>query len=239
MSKKENLINQRFGRLQVIEPCENINGRTAWLCQCDCGKKVKIISKSLKNGNTKSCGCLHKELVSKQFSKDITNQRFGNLVAISPTSERRHGSIVWKCQCDCGSEHYTTTEQLLAGHCISCGCIKSKGENKIKKILQDNKILFTQQFPVKIESSQYFFDFAIYDEDANVKYIIEYEGQHHYKSNNRGWHTQDYLKLVQTRDKIKNKWCEQHNIPIIRIPYWEYEKITFEYLQERMKEQNV
>lgn len=81
----------------VINQCERINGRIAWNCVCDCGKKVKVISKSLKSGNTSSCGCLHKEKVAKQFSKDISNQRFGNLIAIQPTSERRHGSVVWKC----------------------------------------------------------------------------------------------------------------------------------------------
>ena len=59
MPQKEDLTNQRFGRLLVISRAEAIKGRTAWSCQCDCGNMANIISKYLKNGDTKSCGCLN------------------------------------------------------------------------------------------------------------------------------------------------------------------------------------
>jgi hypothetical protein len=36
----------------------NKQGRLLWLCECDCGKSVRVISGHLKSGNTKSCGCL-------------------------------------------------------------------------------------------------------------------------------------------------------------------------------------
>lgn len=39
-----------------------------WECLCDCGKSVIVPAASLKSKVTKSCGCLHKELVSKRFS---------------------------------------------------------------------------------------------------------------------------------------------------------------------------
>ena len=42
--------------------------------------------------------------------------------------------ITWKCKCDCGNIHYTLTSLLKAGNVQSCGCIKSKGEEKISKI---------------------------------------------------------------------------------------------------------
>lgn len=233
MPKKENLLNQKFGRLLVIEPCENINGRTAWKCQCECGNVIKVISKSLKNGNTQSCGCLHKEIVSKQFSKNIINQRFGKLIAICPTNERKHGSVVWKCICDCGNEHYATAELLLSDHCLSCGCLKSKGENKIKKILQQENILFVQQFPVLINGAKYYFDFGIYNDNGQLDYLIEYDGEHHYKSSERGWHTTQHLKVTQYRDQLKNHWCKTNNIKLIRIPYWDYDKIDIKYIKEK------
>lgn len=65
MGKKLNLMGQRFGRLEVIAPAPNKNGRTAWLCKCDCGNEIEVITKSLRDGNTSSCGCLHKEIISK------------------------------------------------------------------------------------------------------------------------------------------------------------------------------
>lgn len=56
------LIEQKFGRLIAIERALNSkNGRVRWLCQCDCGNKIIVLSYNIKNGTTKSCGCLLKE----------------------------------------------------------------------------------------------------------------------------------------------------------------------------------
>jgi hypothetical protein len=57
----ENLEGQRFGKLLVIDRAENIKGRTAWLCACDCGKETIVLGKQLKNKMAKSCGCLRTE----------------------------------------------------------------------------------------------------------------------------------------------------------------------------------
>ena len=55
------LTGNRYGRLVVIEKVEHPGRYVYWLCQCDCGNKVAVMGKSLKNGNTRSCGCLRKE----------------------------------------------------------------------------------------------------------------------------------------------------------------------------------
>ncbi len=55
--EKLDLQGQKFGQLTVLEPVENINGRTAWLCQCDCGRKTVVKTYHLRCGHTKSCGC--------------------------------------------------------------------------------------------------------------------------------------------------------------------------------------
>lgn len=56
--KKLDLVGQRYGRLTALEPAENIGGRTAWLCQCDCGRKTVVKTSHLRTGHTSSCGCL-------------------------------------------------------------------------------------------------------------------------------------------------------------------------------------
>lgn len=53
-----NEVGNRYGRLVVLEKVESINGRAAWKCQCDCGNTVIVKGKYLRNGDTKSCGCL-------------------------------------------------------------------------------------------------------------------------------------------------------------------------------------
>ena len=52
-----NLLGERYGYLTVISPVENINGRTAWLCKCDCGNEITVLTKYLRGKKKTSCGC--------------------------------------------------------------------------------------------------------------------------------------------------------------------------------------
>lgn len=56
--QKLDLTGERYGRLTVIGPAENIGTRTAWRCRCDCGKETVVRSNRLRSGHTSSCGCL-------------------------------------------------------------------------------------------------------------------------------------------------------------------------------------
>ena len=59
--------------------------------------------------------------------KDITGQRFGNLLVLSKTKQRDiNSSVVWKCLCDCGNITYSNSSNLKRGHTTSCGCNKQK-----------------------------------------------------------------------------------------------------------------
>lgn len=56
-----------YGRLTVLKLSSiTTGGKLHWVCKCSCGKKVDVNSGSLQSGNTKSCGCLHKENARKQ-----------------------------------------------------------------------------------------------------------------------------------------------------------------------------
>lgn len=54
-----------YGRLQVLSPLLSEKGRRRVLCICVCGNEVICDFKSLRTGNTKSCGCLRKEMVTE------------------------------------------------------------------------------------------------------------------------------------------------------------------------------
>ena len=88
MGKVVDLVGKKFGRLTVIKRTEDYvdsNGRkyVQWLCECDCKDKnhIFVIGNNLKNGTTKSCGCLQKENVSKANKKfnnyDLTSEAYG------------------------------------------------------------------------------------------------------------------------------------------------------------------
>lgn len=62
MAKANELSGLRFGRLAVLERAgSTANGVSKWKCVCDCGNVVTVTCGNLKNGHTKSCGCLVKE----------------------------------------------------------------------------------------------------------------------------------------------------------------------------------
>lgn len=54
------MAGQRFGRLTVLGPVGRTKGRAiVWLCRCDCGNEIEVVGRSLRSGNTRSCGCLY------------------------------------------------------------------------------------------------------------------------------------------------------------------------------------
>lgn len=55
---RKNITGQKFGKLLVIEPDLNTFPRLKWKCRCDCGREALIEGSKLRNGHTKSCGCL-------------------------------------------------------------------------------------------------------------------------------------------------------------------------------------
>jgi len=75
----KNISGKRFGMLVADSRSSNkqvpsrTNGQTAWNCTCDCGKKVIVVGGKLKDGTTKSCGCLHK--LTDEERRQKTNLR--------------------------------------------------------------------------------------------------------------------------------------------------------------------
>ena len=127
MPKKIDLTGQKYNRLLVLhEIPERRNNRIYWHCKCDCGNECDVRGDSLKDGSVKSCGCLNKEIVTR----DLTNQRFGKLIALEPTNKRKGTNVVWKCQCDCGNICEVDTGHLTTGGTKSCGCLVSEKASK-------------------------------------------------------------------------------------------------------------
>ena len=69
-------------------------------------------------------------------AKNLTNMRFGELLALYPIGQAKDHRVLWKCKCDCGNETIVCARELQRGDTKSCGCLFSKGETRIKEILQ-------------------------------------------------------------------------------------------------------
>ena len=120
MGKKADLTGQRFGKLVVLGECEERSNRglVMWSCLCDCGKQTEVRTASLKNGNTKSCGCMTTKV-------DLTGKRFGKWTVLGDIGKRTSsGTVMWNCLCDCGEQKDVSGHSLRRGKSTSCGCSK-------------------------------------------------------------------------------------------------------------------
>ena len=73
--KLQNLVGKKYGRLLVIKRSESLNGKTRWLCKCDCGNECIVHDTSLKSGNTLSCGCYKAENAKRLYSTVRQNDK--------------------------------------------------------------------------------------------------------------------------------------------------------------------
>ena len=243
----KDLTGQRFNRLTVIKrDLSKPSGhqhKAFWICECDCGNIVSVEGYNLTSKMTQSCGCLRLERLREKIKLNLQGQRFGKLTVIKEANSiiEPNGAIrtAWECQCDCGNKCIVKTINLQAGDTSSCGCIYSKGENKIQAVLDENKIEYKKEFTfpdLKTENNfPMRFDFAIF-EDGNLKYLIEFQGRQHYEEGE--FSDAKPLKIRQARDFKKIEYCKNHNIPLITIPYWDYQKINLQYMEDLLNEYN-
>lgn len=114
------------------------------------------------------------------------------------------------------------TKFISGTKCLNCRA--SKGEKKILKFLIEKHIKYSQEFVFQDMETNMRFDFAIKENDK-VICLIEYDGIQHFEPI-EFWGGVGALEDTKRRDEIKNKYCKENNIPLIRIPYWEQENIA-------------
>lgn len=236
------LVGKTFGYLKVIE--RDLTKPTGhghnsyWICQCERDNNiVSVARQELVNGKTKSCGCLRQQILRERNTLDLTNQKFGKLTALKNTFElAKDGTYIWQCKCECGNTCLASVKKLREGYALSCGCkAGSLGQQKIRTILEKNNISYQQEYTLKncknpATGYDFRFDFAIFNEDGTLNRLVEYDGQQHFKSKD-GFMSQA-LEWTQYKDKIKNQYCQQNNITLIRIPYYNFRKISLDMIMK-------
>lgn len=210
------LVGKRFGYLTVLERGHtDINRNIYWKCQCDCGTIKEISGNNLRGEKIKSCGC---QMAKKPLN--LLGQKFGKLTPIKQVYINDKAG--WLCQCDCGNQTTVITNVLLSGRTKSCGCINySIGEKNIAELLEQNNIAFIREYKFQ-DLSNYRYDFYL----PEYNRLIEFDGKQHYMSS--GTWDKDTLEQRQNRDEEKNQYALNHNIDLVRIPYWQRDKITLD-----------
>ena len=118
--------------------------------------------------------------------------------------------------CACGNIFTTSLANYTrygVTTCYSCSCKESTGEKIIREFLENHKINFEQEkrFDDCRDKKPLPFDFYLPDHNL----IVEFDGQHHYEDVTYSNH-----EITVVHDKIKNDYCQSHNITLLRIPYW-------------------
>ena len=220
-----------YGELTVIRrDGVDENLRAMWRVRCSCGKEFTISGKRLRRNKEKhSCyECSHK-IRGIESRIDISGKKYNLLTAVKPADENDFRK--WLFKCDCGGEIICNKGSVLRGLTKSCGCMSSASEIDLKKILVKNGIGFSPQ--KKFDGCTYKrnlkFDFYI----PHLNLCIELDGgQHDFPVEFFGGE-KSFLE-TKVRDQIKNTYCSEHNINLLRIPYTDFNR-----LEEICKENKI
>lgn len=109
----------------------------------------------------------------------------------------------------------------------------SRAEIKIAEILKLSGLNFKEQysFPDLIGQGGHAlrFDFAVFDDNDELEFLIEYQGIQHYKPKSI-FGGMSGLRKQQFYDMEKRQYCKKHNIKLVIIPFWEQNLITYDYI---------
>lgn len=167
----------------------------------------------------------------ERWSKD----RFVNEATRVHKREYDYSNVLWnglKEKVEIICPFHGPFRQLPVVHLNGSGCqrcLSSKGETKIRHVLIKQKVVFEEQFSFEDCSSinPLPFDFLI--KFDGKKALIEYHGHHHYEPVGFGNKNQDDVTIqfenVKKRDAIKKTWCLKNKLPLLIIPFSNYDDI--------------
>ena len=139
------------------------------------------------------------------------------------------------CQCSCGNEFYTCLSAIKQGqvYCTKCTEYYSRLSRKVEKWLKSKHIEYIREYTFDDCKDIKCLPFDFYLPKYN--YCIEVDGSHHEKPVKFGDMTTEEavrrFKITQKHDKIKDNYCENNNIKLIRIPQNKIERKHEEYKQ--------
>lgn len=235
---KIDLTNKQFDYYRVIG--KNIDKsknskNTWWNCQCKCGKIFTATTTNINKQRAKSCGCMKSQLLSQAHLQDLTGKTFGELYVLRRNKEkqiaRNRTNTMYDCLCSCGNIITVERGKLISRGQSSCGCKNSIGELHINILLSQNKINYVSQYTnsdlISPNNGYLRFDFAILNDSNEVIRLIEFDGPQHNTNINYFKNNQIDLTL-QARDNLKNNYAKEHQIPLIRIPYYKRDCLKLE-----------
>lgn len=137
MGRLIDLTGKKFGRLTVLRrDGVNKQGEAMWHCSCECGGEISTTGTRLRNGITRSCGCLQFEQrqalgrANYGTGKNYIGQKFGRWTVLARAGKSPSDAALYLCKCECGSEKVLQINTLTSGQSNSCGCLTIEANKK-------------------------------------------------------------------------------------------------------------
>lgn len=207
-----------------LDEFKGVNTKMHFKCTV-CNYEWYAVSNALLNKSNSGCPkCSNHAKVSEQ---EIINRMKANeyVEYIDGYIDTLHHAN-FKCKI-CGYEWHTLPLSVIKGRCCP-KCNISQGEKRISKVLDSLNIHYETEYSFydckDIRNLR--FDFYL----PNYNTCIEYDGEQHFKpvrfdkNNSRGT-PQERFEKTKYRDELKNNYCKNNNITLIRIPYTDFDNI--------------
>ena len=232
-SKKiSDMINLKDPNHYICISCGEKTSEFANIKHIDCGKVFKMRAADFLYNNHRCSYCNKKPVYTDESIKNkVTELAPGyKLVSLDPLTEnqkpcKRKITIFHE---ECGTETKLILHNFVTNNqrCKYCSLKKLRISEKshqvalIEKFLTENNISFVNEktFPDLKYKKPLRFDF--YNDCFKEPIIIEFDGKQHFKSNQHNKiFTEEKLRTIQLRDEIKNQYCKNNNIELIRFNY--------------------
>jgi hypothetical protein len=222
---------------------EYIDAKTSCKLLCECGREFNVKPDDLLYSG-RGCDCAYwkarnESALRKVMPKPVkvpvwTEDKFlqrvttiwGDEFEIISGFESIDAKVVVKHK-TCGSVHDKYARSLIRNHgCQFCARNSmSSGVSIISNILDEWGLEYKRE--VKLEGCKLQrslqFDFAVYNEDGSIAFLIEYDGEQHFRATNRMGGDKK-LNLIQQRDRIKDSYCKRNGLTLVRINYMSVER---------------
>lgn len=212
--------------------------RDSFVVKCQCGFVFETSLPKLRNSIYACPRCRHERMVAinSKYTFDFVNKMLeeNGSKLLEPTKGfiGTKSDIKFVCA-QCGSSFETTlgyvlkNRKFLCNTCAYSGREKSFGEMEVKRVLDEMGVEYKREysFPDCKYKLSLRFDFAVFVKEKI--YLIEFDGIQHFEKGD-DFYSRNFEDRI-LRDTIKNNYCIENGIPLLRIRYdeirWVKEKV--------------
>lgn len=221
-----NIVKERLGEDYAILGQYKNSKTKIKMFHKTCGREYEQMAGKIIQGQRCSHCFANKKRALEEVQQEVKNICGNSIKAIG-----YNGSEEVILQCECGAKFTRPMTEIRKNKGAFCfSCKSSSGARLIEHFLKNNNIDYMREY--KFEDCYYKkslpFDFYI----PKYNTLIEFDGEQHFRPL-KHWGGEDKFKEIQLRDNIKNKYCLDNNIKLIRISYKQEDKID-KILQENM-----